>query len=443
MTKPFLQLVLACALMCAGPLLLAAEEPSDDLPVAETTDATECPPGEVESGDDAGAPGQTETGPRCVRNPEDIQLPQENRQEINAEITENTQDAVSLKLLLLGRNYTWFGRVEADYASFGSGALDGEDGFEFRRLRAGVVGVGLFNDKWSYKAELDLTDGDNNLSDFYIKRDLSRLDGSLTVGNQRVSQNLSAMTGALSLLFMERPLPVTTFSLGRRLGVSADTVRDRWGGHIMGFLQDPNNDSGDWGVGMRGFWNPVRSKGGVWHIGGSLVYESLDEAARYRTRPESAVTDIRLVDTGAFENVDNQQTFGLEFAGAAGRISGRIEAFHSTWERDNAEDNTFYGAYWELGYFLTGEHFIYRDGKFVRPDIVGKHGAWELGFRTSWVDLNDGDVRGGEQFNIGGAVNYYPRQNIRIQFNVIHVDTDETAGNEDSWIAQTRIQYNF
>jgi phosphate-selective porin OprO/OprP len=429
--------------MCAAPLLRAAQEQLVENQQAETTVVIDCPPGEIEATGVVGAPGQPEVDSRCVEDPEDIELPKENRQEINAEITENTQDAVSLRRLLLGKSYTWFGRIEADYASFGSGALDGEDGFEIRRLRAGVVGVGLFNDKWSYKAELDLTDGDNNLSDFYLKRDLGRLDGSLTIGNQRVSQNLSAMTGALSLLFMERPLPVTTFSLGRRLGVSADTVRDRWGGHVMTFLQDPNNDSGDWGFGMRGFWNPVRSSGGVWHVGGSMVYESLEETARYRTRPESAVTDIRLVDTGPFDNVDYQRTLGLEFAGAVGRISGRIEAFQSTWERDNAKDTTFYGAYWELGYFLTGEHFAYRGGKFVRPDIVGRHGAWELGFRASWVDLNDRDVRGGEQLNIGGAVNYYPRQNVRIQVNLIHVDTDEIAGDEDSWIAQARVQYNF
>jgi len=73
----------------------------------------------------------------------------------------------------------------------------------------------------SYKLEFDLTDGTNNFSDLYVQWDLSKR-GVLRVGNQTVSQNLSAMTSSLSHLFMEEPLPVSAFSLSRRLAASYD-----------------------------------------------------------------------------------------------------------------------------------------------------------------------------------------------------------------------------
>ena len=324
--------------------------------------------------------------------PNDAELPQENREEISQSIAENTQTAGDLKRLLLGRSYTFFGRIEGDAALYGDDVFDGENGAEIRRFRVGVAGV--LTDHWSYKVDLDLTDKTATISDVYLKLDTNRL-GSLTIGNQRVTQNLSAMTGTLSQIFMERPLPVTTFSLGRRLGLSHDVHGNRWIVHGILFGADPNNDAGDRGWAVRGVFNPTRKAGGVAHLGFSFVREKMDREARYRTRPESHVTDIRLVDTGEFNDIDYQNILGLEVAGARGSFTGRIEAFKAVWERlDNSKDD-FKGAYLEFGWFPTGQGFNYQRGRFVRPRFDVETRAVELGFRASWVDLNDTNVRGG------------------------------------------------
>jgi phosphate-selective porin OprO/OprP len=367
-------------------------------------------------------------------------LPSEQRRELSQEISENTQDARTLKRILLGRSYTFFGRIEPEYAAYHDGSLQDENDGEIRRLRAGMVGV--LSDTMSYKGEFDLTDGANNLSDFYLQWDTERF-GSLTIGNQRVAQNLSAMTGATSLLFMERPLPVTTFSLARRMGISQDIYFRRFGLHSVLFTRDPNNDAGKYGASVRLITNPVRTDGGIAHLGFSFVHEEMDRDARYRTRPESHVTDIRLVDTGNFSDVNYQSILGLEAAGALGSSTIRVEGFASRWDRENSVENTFFGAYVELGHFLTGQDFRYRDGKFVRPQIAKGEHAWELGLRASWVDLNDDEVRGGVQKNYGFALNWYPRQNLRGQFNVIYYDVERDSGEESGWIAQARFQYSW
>ena len=355
-------------------------------------------------------------------------------------VFENMQTALSLKRLLLGRDFLFFGRVEGEAAVYTDDVFDGENGAQIRRLRVGLAGV--LSDQLTYKGEVDLTDKTATLSDIYLKWDSPRI-GSLTVGNQRVTQNLSAMTGSLSQLFMEFPLPVTTFSLARRLGVSHDYYAKRWGGHAMFFTRDPNNEAGDRGWAARAILNPARAGGGVAHVGFSIVREKMDREARYRTRPESNVTDVRLVDTGTFYDVDYQNIFGLEIAGATGSFSGRIEALKSTWERFGDVKNEFYGAYLELGYFLTGEQFNYQKGRFLRPNIADGSPAWEVGARVSWVDLNDDDIRGGEQVNVGAALNFYPSRRLRFQTNVIYATTDEIAGDVRSLIIQARIQFNW
>lgn len=367
-------------------------------------------------------------------------LPTEQRRELSDEISENTQDAVTLKRILLGKSYTFFGRIEPEYAAYFNGVLEDEDEIELRRVRAGMVGV--LSDTVSYKAEFDLTDGSNSFSDFYLKWDSSRF-GALTIGNQRVAQNLSAMTGAVSLLFMERPLPVTTFSLARRLAVSQDLYFNKFGVHGVFFTQDPNNDAGKYGASVRVITNPIRADGGMAHLGFSLVHEKMDREARYRTRPESHVTDIRLVDTGDYDDVSYQSILGVEVAGALGSFTSRLEGFASQWDRENSKDNIFYGAYLEIGTFLTGQDFRYRDGKFVKPQIEQGQKAWEAGVRVSWVDLNDGDVRGGIQKNAGFALNWYPRRNLRAQLNLIYYDAERDTGDESGWIAQTRVQLSW
>jgi phosphate-selective porin OprO/OprP len=370
----------------------------------------------------------------CVAQQEE-EIIEEKQQEAALAVAEDTQDAVTLKNLLLGRNYVFFGRVELDYAIYSGDIPSSENGGDLRRLRVGMAGLATFLDRVSYKLELDLSDGTNNISDLYVQWD-TRKHGSFKLGNQRVSQNLSAMTSSLSQLFMERPLPVTTFSLRRRLAVSYDVDRGRWGMHGMFFTHDPNNDTGKYGWAFRLFTKPIRGPEKVGHVGVSVVSEKMDREARYRTLPESHVTGMRLVDTGLFDDVQYQQAGGVK------TYSMRLELFRSRWERTAGRHNTFNGAYLEVGHFLTGQDFNYTKGKFVRPALEPGARAWEVGLRASWVDLDDRDVRGGQQWNVGVALNYYRRPELRFMLNLLRFRTNSVVGDDRGWILQARVQYN-
>ena len=84
--------------------------------------------------------------------------------------------------------------------------------------------------------------------------------------------------------------------------------------------------------------NPVRRRGGVAHVGFSYMTEEIGGEFRYRTTPESKITDIRLVDTGLFPDVRRHEMAGIELAGAIGATTGRMEVFKARWEARGGQE---------------------------------------------------------------------------------------------------------
>jgi len=344
---------------------------------------------------------------------------------------------------LTKRNIIFFGRLELDGARYSSGVLEDDNGFALRRFRLGLAGRVRFWPGWNYKIEFDLSDGENTLSDAYLSWRSERW-GTFRIGNQKVAQTLSGQTSSLSIPFMERPLPVLAFTLQRRLGVGWDTHLKRVGANITIFSRDPNKGVGSQGWAARAYVNPSREKFHVIHIGGSFMQLSSDDDARLRARPESQVTDIRLVDTDVWSEVETSSAFGLELAGARGPFTVRSEFYRTEWSRSDEPDPGFSGWYGEVSWFLTGEMAHYRDGKFIRPNVKGDRGAWEVALRFSSIDLNDEDVRGGTEKNLSFGVNWYSKTHWRFMGNLIRVKAEDGPyGKQDPWIAQVRAQYYF
>jgi phosphate-selective porin OprO/OprP len=97
-------------------------------------------------------------------------------------------------------------------------------------------------------------------------------------------------------------------------------------------------------------------------------------------------------------------------------------------------DRTFGGGYVTVSYFLTGETRTYdrtlgREGTFYveRPftNAFAKRdengggtfgwGAWELAARYSYLNLNDGPIRGGVMDGVTLGVNWYLNSNVKMQ----------------------------
>jgi phosphate-selective porin OprO/OprP len=447
--QPALPVLAFWLVISVNPAVLA-DQPAEAAAAETTSAAADCPDEPLGWGlsakcAEAAAPaeqGQADvrSAPAPAAAPGTESSPEEERQEASLAISENAQGAFLLRHLLLGRQFQLFGKLEGEIALYDIPTFIDQSGGDIRSFRVGIAGLNPWLETISYKLEFDLTDGDSSISSAYINADFGGL-GFLTVGNQDGSQSLSASTGRLSQLFMESPLPIEAFGLGKRVGISYERHGERYGLYGLVFGRDLNTDAKHKGVAARAYYNPVRSRGGVWHLGLSLIRENIRDTARLSSRPESHVTDIKLVDTGNYEDVASDRRLGFELAGATGSLTTRAEVMLNHWKRLDGSRNRFKGAYIEGGYFLTGQPFRYVRGKFVRPQLDSSRSAWELAFRWSWLDLNDGDVEGGEERNLGLALNYYPRPDLRGQLNLIHVNSDRPAS--DGWLLQGRLQFNW
>ena len=339
------------------------------------------------------------------------------------------------------RGLIFFGRTELDYAHYSSGVTKSDSGFRVRSLRAGLAQALKHN--MSLKAEIDLTDGDSNFADLYVRYRHKKY-GLFTAGNQRVAQTLVNQTSRISRTFMEEPLPAEAFGLGRRLALGWDLNKKKGGVHVTLFGPDLNGSIGDSGYASRVYFNPTRSRFSVFHVAASYVSENMSRKTRFFSHPESRVTDERLVDTQIFEDVSRQQIGVIELAGAKESFMFRAEFFRAKWDRVSIENPVFKGFYMQASWILTGETFKYTQGKFLRVRPQNPRGAWEAAVRFSKVDLNDQEITGGEEKNLTVAVNWYaPGNQFRVMSNLIFVRTDEYAGDESPTIIQLRAQFHW
>jgi len=189
----------------------------------------------------------------------------------------------------------------------------------------------------------------------------------------------------------------------------------------------------------------------VVHVGGALTYFVPGTHVQFSQRPEVHLSD-RLVDTGDIVNAESVITYGGEVAGVFGPFyfAGEYIATSIAKSGEDApvdrdddevwleEDGSFSGFYAEAGYFLTGEHRMYKGGLWDRTKPSsnfledGGLGAWEVVARYSSLDLNDADAKidGGKMDNVTVGLNWYLHSNARLMFNYVMSSVKDHDGEE-------------
>jgi len=349
------------------------------------------------------------------------------------------------------------GRIQIDAATYNGDIAGHSDGTEIRRAR--LFAQGNLGTAWGYKLQYDFADDIviDGIRDAYL--DFKGFESfKIRVGHTKEPFSLQNMTSSKYVLFTERALPIV-FTRGRNLGLEVIHNDKNWSAAVGIFGRGVNgaeldNDEG-FGASSRVTYAPINEENRVLHLGATAAFRSTGsiDALRFRVRPESHLTNTRLVDTGFFD-ADSYNRFVGEAAFISGPFHVQGEYYHTSVDRDISTNADLYfsGFYVEGGWFLTGESMNYKPSKGtysrVTPrGIVGKGGigAWQVALRFSSLDLTDEDITGGEEDNFTFGLNWYATPNIRFAanyVNVLDVDGGINDGDEPESF-QIRSQVEF
>lgn len=355
-----------------------------------------------------------------------------------------------------------FDQDDASRAAYGTI----ENGADFRRARLGAKGA--VTDAMDYFLQLDFAFfGRPTFTDLWVDfHDTSPL-GTIRVGQWKQPFSLETVSSFRYTTFMERASLFQAFVPFRHIGVGlydhAEDLTATWALSYIRTGQDQfggsiSNNRGHGMVG-RGTCLPYfRADGTQYlHLGaGYYLNAPPKERLRYRSIPElfvgefvvpagepigtsgQPVPDVAngtpfFVDTGVMEGARLAQNLGTELLWVHGPWSLQSEAVGSWVDTSTVGNGFLYGAYAQLGWFLTGEHRPYdrRAGAIDRVQPLesvaqrgGGIGAWEIAARWSYLDLTDGAILGGDMQNATVGLNWYVNPYCKCVFNYVHAWAD-------------------
>lgn len=355
------------------------------------------------------------------------------------------------------------GRLHLDAGSISSpGAFTTPNlGGNLRVRRARLGAEGTMPGGLGYKAELDFANSNVSMADFLVSYAPANAPVVVRVGNFETLDGLEQISSSNTVSMIERATFNDAFLNTRRLGaaVAFKGKNDDWrieAGAFAAHSLDSSLDNDGW-IGAARLTYMPKALGGQLHLGVNYQYRdfasnvsggtstgsnmpSVNQLARYRARPGSQLTDVRFVDTGSFAatgdsilGVEAAGIFGpLHFAGevqwlkARGYRAGDLATGRDAFSGGNTAvvpvaNPGFFGAYGEIGYFLTGETRGYKrgDGTWSRTkvlDPIGKGGAGavQLLARYEYLDLSDANLQSGPTNNFATGTSTLAAINSRL-----------------------------
>lgn len=307
-------------------------------------------------------------------------------------------------------------------------ALDGPNGLigtgNLEGIRRARVGVDLkMPHGFAARLDTELSTDPITLADAYVQWSNSRF--KVVLGQQKAQLPLDEDTATLNTSFLERAAFVSAFGYSRRTGISGHFISGDFG-VSGGIYTDPlillndvatNSNSVD----VRAHWSP-RFATATMHFGAAYHWRDLNDIGntpiRYRSHPALRITDTQYIGTPAL-SVEKEQRFGLEAAAVRGRLHVASEVHWLKAQRDGLHDPIFFGAYAEVGVFLTKDSRPLKGGVFgaIKPRNPvggGGIGALQFNLRYDFLDLNSSAVIGGVQNAYLASLIWTPAENFRL-----------------------------
>ncbi len=390
------------------------------------------------------------------------------------------------------------------------------DGVTLRRARLGVEGTFFKVTDYKFEYDFTRGNGLNagGITDAFIRYNFSK-PFSVKVGSFKEPFSLEEATSNRFLTFIERNMSVNTFvdNLNTyKVGIGANYSDERWqigtslqtegiGGYnaygnnsLTGSTGSAINTNGgvnrNGGGGDTGWEANARLTGLPWmesktkflHVGASGSYININNNYKsdgsfsnggiiFANGIGNNVDRTSILNTGNltkgqkgtadFLQADHLTRFGAESALVYGPFSAQAEYLQTNVSGPGYDDVTLDGYYGYMSYFLTGESRNYKAKTAawdrIKPDhnfdMKGGWGAWELVAGYDYMNLNNGEIKGGRASAAKFAINWYINPHVRFMANYLHsldintADSSSAASNAfnngDLDIIETRVQVDW
>ncbi|MBT3981664.1 MAG: hypothetical protein HOE90_09950 [Bacteriovoracaceae bacterium] len=362
------------------------------------------------------------------------------------------------------KEYKVSGRVMADWASFNQDLRRSEfiSAAEVRSARLGISGK-LYNN-WEWALKLDYAGGSADIksaSASYSPIKGLKLSAGLLSENFGLDDNISTAKHPL----MERSLQTGAFGGDDRLGVTINYASKRFMVELGG-LDDTESQNGEVenrtrSYNFRASVAPLLAKSYGMHAGIS-AYEHIHRGgegsqreAKFSSRPGVHVTDVKLVDTDDIKYTDYVQAGALEWGLSLHSFLFLAEyTLVQVTPLKNAaagiRRRNFDGGFLLVSYALTGQSRKYdpKSGSFGGISIdksseMAGFGAMELAIRFDFIDLNDVDLKGGEEENYTFGFNWYLNNNFKLAANFIQVNSERSGARDRPRVVGIRAQFTY
>lgn len=335
----------------------------------------------------------------------------------------------------------WFDNDLADLNGVGANGDDSE--FELRRAEIVLKGKGPGNFEWvmGYDAKAD------KFLDTNIKYKIGGNGNHfLQVGQYKQPNSMEELSSTKNNDFISKATVTNTYAVARRLGVAYGYGTSDWSVTASYFGRElTRNLAHGPGYGLRGTWAPINESGNLLHLGVAYVnYDTPADTFRLRARPNADLATVRLVDGGNMTDTDRIATTSIEGAWVHGPFKLQGEYYTSDVQRYRAgsSDYTSTGAYVSGLWNITGETWGYKGGVITTPGPnEPASGMWQLGLRYDTIDLNDGNVQGGDMDIVTAGVNWYWRSNFKFMVNYVKVTSERNGLSDDPNILEARAQF--
>ena len=321
---------------------------------------------------------------------------------------------------------------------------------------------GTFERYFSYAMELVFANGSASVTTANISFNQYAPLIAFTIGQVSAYYSLENTNSGKWIPFLERSLPTVAFAPSMGLGFQAKMHFYDQFALMLSAVQPFNDTKNDvnkygsdrWKGSFRLVYSPVHTKTRVYDFGITGIFQDVQSKTpssapladvQFKTRPEARGRKTPFVlDTGLMQ-ATSYTTNSIEAAGLWGPFVLESEYFYTHVNRTGGISNlAFHGWYLQSSYVLTGESREYKfsNGSFGKVTPTGPCGAWEVGARYSYLNLNDEDILGGSEHNLDLSLSWYVNKHIRLLANWIHasIHPNNHAVNKDVDTLAGRVQ---